>query len=315
MFERLNFALVWRKRDEAMTIRACKAFSEPLEGARRRARAKRLTLAGLGLWFVAQAAQANIFVADRREQHDASQPMLRSVGLIHHANAGAGGTAFLVSSCHIATAYHVAFIDGRNPRTGSIEISGPKIGHTADFLIGPDPKVPSKFAARTRATVVAFGRFSKSDFKGMAGDWAILRLDDCLGRKYGYLKYARPDRKSPMPTGALMTIGFPRSRASQPGITVETGCRARDHGPVAGLVGVDCAFESGMSGGPVLEQQSDGTWQVVGLIQQSMAPVDGVLPEYSMAHRNQMVYVTAFQRALDNALRSDVRRLLSEHAR
>jgi len=206
-------------------------------------------------------------------------------------------------------------MDRRDPRTGDVKISGPKIGHTADFLIGPDPKVPSTFATRTRATVVAFGRFSKSDFRGMAGDWAILRLDECLGRKYGYLKYARPERESPMPTRALMTIGFPRSRASQPGITVERGCRARDHGPVAGLVGVDCAFESGMSGGPVLEQQSDGTWRLVGLIQQSMAPVAGVLPEYSMAHRNQMVYVTAFQRALDNALRSDARRLLSERAR
>jgi hypothetical protein len=112
-----------------------------------------------------------------------------------------------------------------------------------------------------------------------------------------------------------MTIGFPRSRASQPGITVENGCKARDHGPVADLVGVDCAFESGMSGGPVLERQIDGSWLVVGLIQQSMAPVDEVLSTYSMAHRNQMVYVTAFKTAIDNALRSDSRRLLAERAR
>ena len=271
--------------------------------------------AGIVLWLIAHAAQANIFVEDRREEHDATLPMLRSVGVLHHPGAGAGGTAFLVSSCHIATAYHVAFMSGRNPRTGAVEISRPRVGHTADFLVGPDPKVASKFAARTRAMVVAFGRFSKSDFKGMAGDWAILRLDDCLGKKYGYLKYARPDSDSPMPAGALMTIGFPASRAAQPGITVESGCKARDHGPVAGLVGVDCAFESGMSGGPVLERQSDGRWLVVGLIQQSMAPVDGVLPEYPMDHRNQMVYVTAFKKALDNALRSDGRRLLVERAR
>jgi hypothetical protein len=115
-----------------------------------------------------------------------------------------------------------------------------------------------------------------------------------------------------MPARELMTIGFPLSRASQPGITVESGCAARDYGPVAGLVGVDCAFESGMSGGPVLERQSDGSWLVVGLIQQSMAPVDGMLQAYSMAHRNQMVYVTAFRKALDNALRWDARMLLAE---
>jgi hypothetical protein len=290
------------------------ALRPPIARPRKRAAATRAGFAGIALWLVAQAAHANIFVADRREQRDAALPPFRSVGVLHHPDAGAGGTAFLVSSCHIATAYHVAFMDPRNRRSGARETGRPRVGYGAEFLVAPDPKVPLKFAAKTRATVVAFGHFSKSTFKGMAGDWAILRLDECLGTKYGYLKYARPDRDSPMPTGALMTIGFPGSRASQPGITVETGCKARDHGPVAELVGVDCAFESGMSGGPVLERQSDGTWRVVGLIQQSMAPVAGVLPEYSMTHRNQMVYVTAFRKAIDNALKADARRLLSEPA-
>jgi len=112
-----------------------------------------------------------------------------------------------------------------------------------------------------------------------------------------------------------MTDGIPQTRPTQPGITEESGCKARDHGPVAGLVGVDCAFEIGMSGGPVLERQSDGHWLVVGLIQQSMSGVDGILPAYSMAHRNQMVYVTAFGNALDNALRSDSRRALAARPR
>jgi hypothetical protein len=272
-------------------------------------------LAGVALWCVVQAAQANIFVKDRREQRDATQPILRSVGVLHHADSGAGGTAFLVSSCHIATAYHVAFAVGRKTHTAQVETAQPRIGHAADFLIGLNPRVASSFAVRTRARVVAFGRFSTSDFEGMAGDWAILRLDHCLGRKYGYLKVARPDPDNPMPTGALMTVGFPRSRATHPGITVESGCRARDHGPVAALVGVDCAFESGMSGGPVLERQRDGRWRVVGLIQQSMASVDGVLPAYSMEHRNQMLGVSAFGKALDEALRADSARVLAARAR
>lgn len=280
-----------------------------------RIRAVLRSLTAVAWLLLISAAHANIFVADRREQREAAPPPFRSVGVLHHAGIGAGGTAFLVSSCHVATAYHVAFMSGRDPRTGAVEIGLPRLNRPAEFLVGPDAKVPGKFAAKTRATVAAFGRFSKSEFKGMAGDWAILRLDACLGRKYGYLKYARPERDSPMPAGTLMTIGFPASRAGRPGITVESGCRARDHGPVAGLVGVDCAFESGMSGGPVLERQADGAWRVVGLIQQSMAPVDGVLPEYSMTHRNQMVYVTAFRKAIDNALRADARRLLSERAR
>ena len=112
-----------------------------------------------------------------------------------------------------------------------------------------------------------------------------------------------------------MTIGFPRSRAGQTGITVETGCRARDHGPVKGLIGVDCAFEAGMSGGPVLERQVDGSWFVAGLIQQATGGTDRLLPSYSMAYRNQVVSVTAFRKALDEILRAEGRRVLAKRAR
>jgi hypothetical protein len=257
----------------------------------------------------ARDARANVFVADRRIQRDADRAPYRSVGVLHHARLGAGGTAFLVSSCHVATAYHVAFLRSRDAKTGEVVLGSPKVGHTAEFLVGPDARVAGTFAARTRAVVVAYGRFAKDDFAGMAGDWAILRLDDCLGERFGYLRHARDG--APMPDGPLMTIGFPASRASRAGITIETGCRARDHGPIDGLVGIDCAFESGLSGGPVLQLQADGTWIVVGMIQQSMSPVAGVLPEYSMQHRNQMIAVSVFRSAIDDALRADARRLLA----
>ena len=263
----------------------------------------------------ADEAAANVFVADRRVQRAANRLPYRAVGVLHHARLGAGGTAFLVSSCHVATAYHVAF-----PRLddaaagGSGERGVPALGAPAVFLAGPDAKVPRRFAARTPARVVTFGHFAPSTFAGQAGDWAILRLDDCLGERFGYLRAARAEGARPIPGGPLMTVGFPASRADQPGVTIETGCRARDHGPVDGLVGVDCAFESGMSGGPVLQLQPDGTWVVVGMIQQSMAPVPGVLPEYAMQHRNQMIAVRAFRKAIDTALRADARRLLARPA-
>ena len=111
-----------------------------------------------------------------------------------------------------------------------------------------------------------------------------------------------------------MTIGFPRSRATQVGITVETGCKARDYGPVPGLLGVDCAFETGMSGGPVLEKQGDGSWLVIGLIQQSTGASEQVLPSYSMARRNQVVHVSAFRKALDRVLRSESRQVAAQRA-
>ncbi len=271
-------------------------------------------LALLAYVALAHDAGANVFVADRRVPRAADRPPYGAVGVLTHPKIGAGGTAFLVSSCHVATAFHVAFLRGRDA-TGNVVLGSPKLGYAPEFLAGLDAKTAGRFAARTRARVVAYGRFDAKDFAGMAGDWAILRLDDCLGERFGYLRHARTAaRAAPMPDGPLMTIGYPASRAGMAGITIETGCRARDHGPVDGLVGVDCAFESGMSGGPVLQLQPDGAWIVVGMIQQSMAPVPGVLPVYTMEHRNQMIAVGAFRGAIDTALRADAQRLLARRA-
>jgi hypothetical protein len=266
---------------------------------------KLIAFAGIGLGLFAIAARANIFVEDRREQRNPTFPIYRSVGLLHNPQSGASGTAFLVGKCHVVTAYHVAFMKERDPVTGRVTTTPGKAGYTAEFLIGLDPEVPGRFASRTRATVVDFGNYVDAGFQGMPGDWAILRLDDCVGKQYGFLKYARPGNDKPMPRGELMTVAFAVSRVAQAGITVEKGCKARDYGPAPGLVGVDCAFESGMSGGPVLERQSDRRWLVVGLIQQSTGRADAVLPSYSMQHRNQMVYVTAFWKALDRAIAAE----------
>jgi len=271
-------------------------------------------IACIAFWFIAHLAAANVFVEDRREQLDSSLPIFRSVGMLVQPEEGGGGTAFLVSSCHIVTAYHVAIPQRRSTVDGNVGTVRAKVGKFAEFVIGPDPASPGTFATHSRATVVAFGKFSADSFDGMAGDWAILRLDECLGKQFGFLRIARPERDSPMPRGELMTVGFPRSRAKEPGITVETGCRARDHGPVAGLVGVDCAFEAGMSGGPVLEKQSSGSWLVVGLIQQATGGTDRLLPSYSMAYRNQMVGVTAFRKALDRVLRAEGKRVLASRS-
>lgn len=273
-------------------------------------RTTRLVSAAAALWLVVGAAQANVFVLDRREQRDASRPPYRSVGVLHPPATGGGGTAFLVGRCHVLTAFHVAFMRGVDDATGHVRLDAPKVGHVAEFLIGPNAKQAGRFAARTRARVVAFGRFSEADYAGMAGDWTLLRLDRCLGDRYGFLALA-PDTGLPMPAGELMTAGFPHSRRQQPGVTVEVGCRARDHGPAPGLVGVDCAFESGMSGGPVWEKQADGRWRVFGLVQQSLGSVDRALPAYSMQHRNQTLAASAFRAAVQQALRREAKRALA----
>ncbi len=270
----------------------------------------RLAAAVAASWFAVTAVQANIFVLDRREQRDGALPPYRSVGVLHHPATRSGGTAFLVGRCHVVTAFHVAFMRDVDAATGQVGLGPAKLGHAAEFLIGPDAKEAGRFAAKTRARVVAFGRFSPDDYQGMAGDWALLRLDHCLGEKYGFLALASATGE-PMPKSELMTAGFPHSRRQKPGITIEIGCKARDYGPAAGLVGIDCAFESGMSGGPVWAKQADGRWRVVGLIQQSLGAVDRALPAYAMEHRNQMLAADAFRAAVARALRSEAKRALA----
>ena len=263
------------------------------------ARLRRLgALAGC---LLALASQANVFVEDHRQQQDAAQSPWRSVGVLRDARSGTGGTAFLVGSCHVVSAQHVARPKGR---------TGPVI----EFFIGADPTQPRRFASRSRARLVAAGRFSARDYEGMAGDWAVLQLDSCLGTRYGFLRLARLPAQGPMPQGELAVAGFPRSRAHLGGITVERGCRARDHGPVSGLVGVDCAFESGMSGGPILEYQPVRGWRVVGLVQQSLGSVTGILAEYSMVHRNQMLSVSTFRPAVEQVLREQASRAAAARA-
>lgn len=252
-------------------------------------------------------AQANVFGADRREYRDADQPLLRSVGLLASARRQVG-TAFLIGECHVVTAYHSAFFrDEFAVASGEVPVQG-RAGHALDFYLDPDPARPGTFRAHSKARVVDFGKYYPGAPRGMTGDWAILELDDCLGRRYGFLDYLRPEAHSLVPTGPLMTISYPGSMIGRGGVAVEEGCRVRGSGQVVGLLAVDCAFESGMSGGPVLERQTDGVWRVVGIMQLRYMPVQRVLPEYRPRHRNQMVHTIAFFRAADRVLRSPTAR-------
>lgn len=261
----------------------------------------RLALACIAL-LQAAAAHAHVYRIDGRVQRDADVLPYRAVGMLVDPRTGSGGTAFLVGRCHVVSAHHVAYDaaarhDPANP---------PGRGRQVRFFVGPQPGKARVFASSTIATVVDAGRFTQDGFAGAAGDWAILRLDNCLGDRYGWLRVDRDTTPEDLPGTALTSIGYPRSRARRPGVTVESGCRVRDFGPAPGLLGVDCAFESGMSGGPLLLRHPKGTRRVVAMISQSLGA--DMPTEYSMANRNQAVHVSAFRTALDRVLRAEARR-------
>ena len=273
----------------------------PDPAAARPGRALGLLIALFCVQFFAADAAANVFVADRREYRPADQPLLRSVGILANARRQVG-TAFLVGECHVMTAFHSAFFRDAQARASDELVGGPRPGHALAFYIGPDPERPGLFRHGSVARVVDYGNYHPAAPRGMTGDWAILQLEDCLGREYGFLPHLRPTSGDYLPRGPLMTISFPYSGWNRPGVAVEEGCRARDSGPVTGLIAVDCAFEGGMSGGPVLERQPDGEWRVVGIMQLRFSPVERVLPAFEHRHRNQMVHAVAFFRSLERVL-------------
>ncbi len=254
---------------------------------------------------------ANTFGKDRREQQSVELEHNRSVGVIINAS-GFAGTAFLVEDeCTVMTNFHVAFATAQNPETGDVKtyrfrshLRDPESVRLsrATFYIDRNGSGPLDFKVKVGASVVDFGTYLKNDGRGRTGDYVIYRLDECVGRQFGFLKVKKTELDTlAAPIRGLKMISYGASTVVKPGVAVEE-CRARDNGPAWGLVGVDCAFEPGGSGSPILELQASGEWLVVGIASMRENPVSQVLSGYDSNHRNVMVYASAWNDALEKAV-------------
>jgi hypothetical protein len=248
-------------------------------------------------------ASANIFGSDKRIQMDQAGPfaekgmeVIRAVGKIE-GEENAGTAWILPGGCHIATNFHVVFF--KSKAGNRIITARPRKGHTVVFKIGADSLKPGVFADTVKASVEDWMGYA-DDFQGKAQDLVVLKLDPCLGTKYGWIEYERPTYGS-MPAGDLMVVAFSPSRSGLPGITVEHNCHAQDDGPVYGLFGIDCTLEDGNSGGVVLHKKND-QYKAVGVIQSRFNPTNRVLPSYHVDHRNIAIWVGSFFDFFDRVL-------------
>lgn len=255
-----------------------------------------LRLLGFALGLMPVLASANVFGVDKREQAVADSDPLRWVGeLYSETDQFQTGSAVLVGECHILSAYHSTFYrrDGNLNKPSGYVVSR--------FMLDPDPDKPGSFRRSTLARPVLWGEFNRWSLRGQSEDWALLQLDDCLGREVGYAQIASAGEKARNGYGELLFAGYPQSRRPLGGVTFERGCHAWDYGPVFPIVGVDCAFEKGASGGPLLEL-IDGHWTVVGVASYRSNPVEEPLPAYMSRHRNVMVSSDAFSARVGHSL-------------
>lgn len=263
----------------------------------------------IALMTLPAVSAANIFLQDLREDLDAPPRALQSIGVLRKADDPEGwGTAFLVGKCHILTAFHVAFPNHSAP--GFI----PSSGLISIFQVGKQAGMQrEEFLDSSRAHPVEWGEFHTRDFSGLAGDWAILRLDHCLGQRYGWIRIDKrvsvktmsegPVGIEHLATGEIVSMAsFPADRSKDRGISFEAGCRVRSIiSPHLGAM--DCALIAGASGASVLIKSeggvhADGDYSLVGIAIRRFTPVDEVLPEYSVGHANILVLKQAFAAAV-----------------
>ncbi len=147
-------------------------------------------------------------------------------------------TGFLVSNCHVLTVRHAVRADKAK-------------GQRVDF----QARTPTR-SFTSKGIVVAEGGFSerfRSIEKGQARykDWALIRLNDCLGRELGFLTLSM-DR--PRMTTELQLVGFPgdRSRSRQ---TIDPNCRIR--ATLGRQFLHDCATDRGSSGSPIFDARTN----------------------------------------------------------
>jgi V8-like Glu-specific endopeptidase len=183
-------------------------------------------------------ARALIFGEDHRVGAPTDpKSLFGPVGIIYGMPEASYATAFLVDDCHALTVRH-AFGDH-----ASI------IGREATFAA--NVRDDRKRWRKTGAVVVAEGGVSHREtpsviFGERQSDWAILRLDKCLGRKFGH---AELSSRAPSDSEIIGMAGFPVDRPLSDGIVVDPACRVRE--VQARILLHDCAMQPGNSGSPL----------------------------------------------------------------
>ena len=153
-------------------------------------------------------------------------------------------TGFLVDDCHVLTS-HVVVGYGPAP-----------IGKRAKFEAG----IGTPQYAVSKGTVVAGGqqerfRTGQEQFERGGGAWILLRLDQCLGTRFGHV-VLKTGPFSPYEFRDLKSAGYPVHRSTDRGLTVDPSCSV--YSGTDNLWNNDCALVARDAGGPIFRIGSSG---------------------------------------------------------
>ncbi len=195
------------------------------------------------LLILAAPVAAATFDRDDRVAITRPDATLLPIGIVKGGRGVAYATGFLVDDCHVLTVKHaagrVAAVAGRR-MTFRLPFAGPQ-GASAGRVV----------AAGALDLVADPNRLDRSE------DWLLLRLDDCLGRRFGSLALADSLREiGPDRSPALFSAGFPTDQPKYRHLTIDPACRVR--GGTGTLLIHDCSSHPGNSGSPIFATISRG---------------------------------------------------------
>jgi len=219
-----------------------------------------------------------------------------AIGLVfYQAQNGqfAAGTGFLVSPCHVLTAYHVAAGGDKVDETRASTF------YVGQGKVGPDFPDLNRFAESSPAHPVLWGRYVRTnDASNLVAraqsverngweDWALLQLDKCFGGapySYGYLKLAPVTTREIVRGGASLaarSVGLPGDKSTR-NLWEDPTCRLMGQIYASGWQH-DCITIPGNSGGPILIKDPVTGEQRVTAITVSHIAVEGLSVDASDA--------------------------------
>ncbi|BAU12443.1 glutamyl endopeptidase [Leptolyngbya sp. NIES-3755] len=200
-------------------------------------------------------ASRNVFGRDQRVPMTSSAYPWSAIGRIIEIDQDGGSmcTGNLIAKDLVVTNAHCVFGENGEPAQ--------KISFEPNFANG---------ASQDRANVVSVVVGTDKPEQNRAKDWAILKLDQPLGEKYGWMEWASEPVSTLTQLPKQFNLAgysgdFPTKKTGGSTAGVHVGCSIRGFEPALNLATHDCDMTRGASGGAIFTISDTGMAVIVAL--------------------------------------------------